>query len=333
MQHEIVLVFGMRRSGTTWLAKVLDSHLDTVYRHEPNSWIALDNIDYFPDLEHCNTGSEYLEVFFNKSHELSIPHVVAKIPLFLKSYLSKVAYARQRFQASLSKVVGRYSALSINACNVLPKLDQSQYRLVWKSVESPTRIGYISSALPDSRTIFLLRHPCGYLNSYIRGQDAGRMPRTTDTDFDVNMWRKRLTCSQSKKYGVTLDRVRGWNRKERVVWEWIIDNEKAMDDLSGRENAKLVIYDELCNNLSKGFEDIFRHVGLALTQSTLRLLEDGKKIQKRPILVCIELQWWSRMPGKRHCQHVIRKWLRDLQEIRHRVPISTNDRYDRIFDY
>jgi hypothetical protein len=33
----LLLLFGMPRSGTTWLAKIIDSHPDIIYRHEPDS--------------------------------------------------------------------------------------------------------------------------------------------------------------------------------------------------------------------------------------------------------------------------------------------------------
>src|ERR1700712_540760 len=33
----IILVLGAPRSGTTWLAKIVDSHPDVLYRHEPDA--------------------------------------------------------------------------------------------------------------------------------------------------------------------------------------------------------------------------------------------------------------------------------------------------------
>src|SRR5580698_1469066 len=35
-----ILVLGAPRSGTTWLAKIIDSHPDVLYRHEPDETIA-----------------------------------------------------------------------------------------------------------------------------------------------------------------------------------------------------------------------------------------------------------------------------------------------------
>jgi sulfotransferase family protein len=32
-----ILILGAPRSGTTWLAKIVDSHPDVLYRHEPDA--------------------------------------------------------------------------------------------------------------------------------------------------------------------------------------------------------------------------------------------------------------------------------------------------------
>lgn len=35
--ERIVLILGAPRSGTSWLAKMFDSHPDVLYRHEPDT--------------------------------------------------------------------------------------------------------------------------------------------------------------------------------------------------------------------------------------------------------------------------------------------------------
>ena len=35
--ERIILILAAPRSGTTWLAKIFDSHPDVLYRHEPDT--------------------------------------------------------------------------------------------------------------------------------------------------------------------------------------------------------------------------------------------------------------------------------------------------------
>ena len=39
-----LLLFGMPRSGTTWLGKIFDSHPRVLYRHEPDTWQRLTDV-------------------------------------------------------------------------------------------------------------------------------------------------------------------------------------------------------------------------------------------------------------------------------------------------
>src|SRR6185312_4530492 len=45
-----ILIFGLPRSGTTWIGKLFDSHPDTLYRHEPDSVRRL-SMPLFPEKE------------------------------------------------------------------------------------------------------------------------------------------------------------------------------------------------------------------------------------------------------------------------------------------
>lgn len=42
--NKILLIFGIPRSGTTWLGKLFDSHPDIVYLHEPDSQFRTNNV-------------------------------------------------------------------------------------------------------------------------------------------------------------------------------------------------------------------------------------------------------------------------------------------------
>jgi len=59
LKNRIILVFGMPRSGTTWLGKIFDSHMDLIYLHEPDSEIKLKGI---PLLVRSNCYSKYQNI-------------------------------------------------------------------------------------------------------------------------------------------------------------------------------------------------------------------------------------------------------------------------------
>ncbi len=47
MGNKLLLLFRMSRSGTTWLGKILDSHPDVLYIHEPDSEIKIKSVPLF----------------------------------------------------------------------------------------------------------------------------------------------------------------------------------------------------------------------------------------------------------------------------------------------
>src|SRR6185312_10315120 len=146
--NRCILVFGMPRSGTTWIGKLFDSHPDTLYRHE-------------------------LEQFVACLPEWRSPKVVGKQPLFPKNYQSIAALCAYRLSVTAAKAASR--ARKDFPCLYRPTAARSERaRLVWKSIESSGRLGACVEALPQARAIHLMRHPCGYVASVLRGAASKR---------------------------------------------------------------------------------------------------------------------------------------------------------------
>ncbi len=59
------MLMGSPRSGTTWLAKIIDSHPGVLYRHEPDSVNVRPEIPFVPEMSdvaaHLVSASEYVE--------------------------------------------------------------------------------------------------------------------------------------------------------------------------------------------------------------------------------------------------------------------------------
>jgi hypothetical protein len=73
--------------------------------------------------------------------------------------------------------------------------------------------------------------------------------------------------------------VEGWSRKQRMIWEWIIDNQFVLETACDLKNVKIVVYDDLCRAPLQGAKEIFEHLHLGWDSQTEGFLEDGR--QKR----------------------------------------------------
>ena len=126
--------------------------------------------------------------------------------------------------------------------------------MVWKSIESLGRLGVIVRALNNCRAIVILRHPCGYAASMLRGQHASKFK---GFDSDYEMLDMLLATEQAKRRGIRSDDLREMHPLERLTLPWLLLNEKAMDDTENDDNCKLLIYEELCADPVKVARELF----------------------------------------------------------------------------
>ncbi|MGH8182761.1 MAG: sulfotransferase, partial [Rhodanobacteraceae bacterium] len=134
-----ILVFGMPRSGTTWIGKLFDSHPDTLYRHEPDSVRRL-NMPPFPEKAETLRYRAELEQFVCQLPRMRSPEVVGKQPLFPKNYQSAAELAAYRVSVLAAKAASRLRRHF--PCLYRPTAEgYPQARVVWKSIVSQGRLG------------------------------------------------------------------------------------------------------------------------------------------------------------------------------------------------
>src|SRR5215831_20569040 len=84
--ENVVLLLGAPRSGTTWLAKILDSHPDVLYRHEPDTVLRNDELPHLCSRDdagsHRDEARNYLGALFN----VRVLKSVGSRPSFRKNY-------------------------------------------------------------------------------------------------------------------------------------------------------------------------------------------------------------------------------------------------------
>ncbi|HEX2941142.1 MAG TPA: sulfotransferase, partial [Rhodopila sp.] len=155
------MIVGAPRSGTTWLAKIIDSHPDVLYRHEPDD-VCPQPLPIAP--------SDIPRVLARWAAGRA-PRAAAKRPFFPKSYQSAWQWrARPLIAGAISAAARLPPPLRhVGGFPVPDMLKRPAPRLAIKSIRLAEDTAAFASALPECRVIFMLRHPCGQIASIIDG--------------------------------------------------------------------------------------------------------------------------------------------------------------------
>jgi len=221
-----ILIVGAPRSGTTWLAKIFDSHPDVIYRHEPDEIVPA-------------SGSIRADMArWIRQHDA---RTAGKRPFFPKSW--------QTVPARLLRTSLAYGGAATNRIGLpawpIPDLgDTRRARVVIKSVRLNVGIGAFARAYPDGRAVLILRHPCGQVSSVMRGTSAGRFELAqpgTDMPFD-----EAGAVTFAARFGVEEATFQRLPNAAKYAWSWRAFNEIALDSISGLSNARVAVYEDLC---------------------------------------------------------------------------------------
>ncbi len=271
MTDSPILLFGMPRSGTTWVGKIFDSHPSTFYRHEPDSVerLPLPLLSSPQAEEHCAEIQNALQRYGQMNH----PKVCAKLPLFPKRYLSPLGLSAFKAGVYFAKAAGRL--IPIDSVPAAPRWRPapSGMRLVWKSIESLGRLGLLYRCLSPCHAIHIVRHPCGHVASVLRGEAKGKFVDRTPASEDYGVLQRLLETPQARRLGLDLPSLEAMTPEERLAWRWALFNQKAHDELRDEPGYTLLIYDRLCADPLGETQRLFQHCELdwhAQTEHFLR---------------------------------------------------------------
>ncbi|TXL65963.1 sulfotransferase [Zeimonas arvi] len=266
----MLLLFGMPRSGTTWIGKIFDSHPDVLYRHEPDSVSPLDSMPLIVSRDRADQFQEYVLEFARRIPAMRHEKVSASMPFFRKSYLNKLEYLLYVNSSLLAKAVEKFTGHAL----LRPLVTYSGAAnpiVVWKSIESLGRIGCLNQIIPDSKAIALLRHPCGHVSSVLDGERQGAFDAPDSVAKDLSLFEMLLAASPLSCFRI--DDVRKMTAVERIALRWVLINESALNDIQNDTNAMVVRYEDICEEPLQQSARMFTFAGLALGEQTEAFIE------------------------------------------------------------
>ena len=271
-----ILVFGMPRSGTSWLGKVFDSHPETLYLHEPDKDVRQAGVPIVFPAEWVRERREAIEAFLQQVLANRSLGVTGKLPQFPKSYRSAGRrLLRSVFFAAKALPLGLERAIRV------PDLVGRRHpapRLVWKSINSVGRLGAILRVLAGARAILIVRHPCGEIASILRGHAAGKITDIHPSE-QYRVLEELIGTASGHAYGLTVEDLRAMHPFERLAWRWVLFLEQAMADTEGLASCRWLRYEDLCEQPLERTRELFGFAGLgwhSQTEEFLRESTDGE---------------------------------------------------------
>jgi len=258
-----ILIFGLPRSGTTWLAKLFDSHPLTLYRHEPDIESREDRLPYAGRPEEWPSHRDLARQYVVRLLDTRTVKTAGPPPIFAKSFRTPHNYILRaavilalRAAANVPGADKMFQRIPVP--DLILAQNRSAVQPILKSVSAGGRVGLFAEAMPESRIIFIIRHPCGQIVSQLRGISLGRMGMPVKPG-DAGEF---TSLDQAKAHSLTAEKYDAMAPVEQLAWNWVIHNEKAIADLAGRATARILRYEDLCANPLVTTQDLFGFVGL-----------------------------------------------------------------------
>jgi hypothetical protein len=260
---------GAPRSGTTWLAKIIDSHPDVIYRHEPDETLPAPS----PLTVEATRG--LLPTWIADCSA----RTVTKRPFFRKSWQSNPArLLRTCLAFGVSAASHMPRPVRLLAKLPIPDLASRPVpRVALKSVRLAEAAAVVAGALPASRTVLILRHPCGQVASVMRGARQQRFDlRTPGSDLPLD---EERAMAFARAHGVSPAVFRALPQAGQYAWSWRAFNEPAYAALAGQDNVYVVVYEALCLSPEVLGRAILQFVGLDWHPQTAAFIADSTRHQ------------------------------------------------------
>ncbi len=272
----MLLIVGAPRSGTSWLAKIFDSHPEVLYRHEPDTIYRTRDFPVYCPPQAFDAHSAAARQYLTQILAIRTSKVVGSVPVFPKAYLSPLASALRGGWALSTKIGEQLPLIGPLFRRVqIPDLIASRGprpALVMKSIAALGRCGLYLHTCPEAKAILIIRHPCGHIASVLRGLDMGKFDSSVPITEDFGVYEDLAGTREAETYGLDFAAFKAMSPIERLAWRWALSNEKAMNDLDLFDRARAIRYEDLCEEPERLSRELFDFAGLSWNDQTQAFL-------------------------------------------------------------
>ncbi|NMP33046.1 sulfotransferase [Thalassotalea sp. M1531] len=262
-EQKTILLFGMPRSGTTWIGKIFDSHQDTYYLHEPDSAQPIKGLPLVVQPNSADAEKVYQAT--NEWLKVNDEKVTASRPFFEKSYMNFWQFKLYLGSAYLSKLAHK---LNLPFFKKPIRKQSTPPVIVWKSIESLARIGAIQKHC-DAMAVQILRHPCGNIASTLRGEKQRKFDSSIPVYEDWDLFDKLLKQSGETRFN--LADLKAMPPEKRLAIRWGIMNDLALKQVNSDKSIVLV-YEDICRSPRSEVEALFEKLNLKLGKETIQFV-------------------------------------------------------------
>lgn len=276
-----ILLLGSPRSGTSWLAKILDTYENVLYVHEP--------------LQRCRGG--YMQRFIHRvwtEGELADEERRQLLTILRQPQFESLRppFFRKKFLKRSPRVLTvlwllrRMFHASEHCFRFWTQLkQQASFDLLIKEVDWLSHADKLVKSLQPERLIFIIRHPCGVVHSRLRGLQMGVIyghDRKEWLDYHAAEY-ERLGYSPA-----TVEKMSLW---EFYALDWVLQNQQYYTIAQKHACVSTVHYWELCRDPLAVTERLFSFLGWQLGAETTRFIKTSTHLDLRQSLL---KRFWRR---------------------------------------
>ena len=259
MAQGLTFIIGAPRSGTTWLAKVFDSHPKVVYRHEPDLVVTNHHIPLICPEEEFERYLLPMRDYVGRLIATRSLKSLGSLPVFAKAHDNRLTHAARVSvivgMRLLQKGMSRSRARRLQVPSFAAHPAAPAPHIVIKSIDALGRAGLLAEAMPEARIILLMRNPFGQIASRRVGVALGKFSPFV---FPPPL----LRTAQAARLSLTHEVIRRSSEIELMAWEWAILNEKAYEELAEHPRVRILRYSDMVEAPQVHARELFAFAGL-----------------------------------------------------------------------